>query len=248
MLSQIYTGPLEGIPPVTFAGEESGTGELLRVSDLLNPPQMTSMLERFGASYAGGDRRAIASLWSKWHLSNVIAHGMAANLLLNRDLPLALQDTRIKVSPEGYTIGLCLPHEGLVLGSAEPYQRFKRMLNEHLTPLIVALSKWSGAAPRVFWSNAGNYFEHFAHALRDHPLANDTTAAPALELLETAVLDDGKRNPLYRPIRYQTTDQGVERVRRQCCLRYLLPEVEYCGNCPLIYPKPAKLPSKTLPL
>lgn len=244
MLSQVYTGPLEGMPPVRIGEPGAAAEATLRASDLLKPAEMTRVLERFGASYSGGDRRAIASLWSKWHLSNVIAHALATNLLLDRDLPLALEETRITLSPEGYTVGLHLPHEGGVLAAPTPYQRFQRLINRHLAPLIDALSAWSGAAPRVFWSNAGNYFEHFAHALEQHPLAAIHTSTPALELLDTAVFDDGKRNPLYRPIRYQVTDEGTQRIRQLCCLRYLLPEVEYCGNCPLTCPKPARKPTR----
>lgn len=240
MLSHVYTGPLEGIPPIRFSGSGATASASLRASDLLDPQEMSALLARFGASYPGGDRRAIASLWSKWHLSNVIAHGLATNLLLNRNLPLALEDTRIALSPEGYTIGLCLPHEGGLLDAPTPYQRFQRLINEHLVPLVQALSTWSGAAPRVFWSNAGNYFEHFAFALQDHPLADANTSAPALALIETAVFDDGTRNPLYRPVRYQATAAGTQRIRQLCCLRYLLPEVEYCGNCPLTCAKPQK--------
>jgi len=87
----------------------------------------------------------------------------------------------------------------------------------------------------VFWSNAGNYFEYFAHALAHHPLALPNANAPALALLEEKILPDGCRNPLYRPVRYlpnSDTDKP-QRVRRLCCVRYLVGELGYCSNCPL---------------
>ncbi|WP_150305466.1 siderophore-iron reductase FhuF [Pseudomonas saliphila] len=235
MLSRLYTGPLERIAPIKVSVPTDG--EALCASDLLNAQKLTALLRRFGCSYPEGDRRAIASLWSKWHFSNVLAHGLAANLLLERELPLALEETHIDLSGEGYTIGLRLVNEGIALGERSAQHRFERIIDHHLEPLIRALSDWSGAAPRVFWSNAGNYFEYFAQALQTHPLALAHTNAPALELLETRVLANGKRNPLYRPIRYQTTANGPQRVRQLCCLRYLLPAVEYCENCPLTCPK-----------
>ncbi|MEH6386418.1 MULTISPECIES: siderophore-iron reductase FhuF [Pseudomonas] len=241
MLSRVYTGPLEGIAPVRVPVPTDC--ETLCASDLLDPQTLTSLLNRFGGSYPGGDRRAVASLWSKWHLSNVLAHGLAANLLLERELPLALEETRIELSPEGYTVGLCLQNEGILLTSGNAQQRFERIIDRHLEPLIRALSDWSGAAPRVFWSNAGNYFEYFAQALQTHPLALAHTNAPALEILETRVLANGKRNPLYKPVRYQPMANGAQRVRQLCCLRYLLPTVQYCENCPLTCLKSNKKPA-----
>lgn len=238
MLSHLYTGPLEGIAPVVVSG--SAHGGTLPASDLLVPQHLTAILQQFGAGYCGDDRRAIASLWSKWHFSNVIAHGMAANLLLNRELPLALEEIHIQLSGESYTVGLCVPHEGATLDNLDPEQRFGHMLDRHFEPLVIALSGWSGAAPRVFWSNAGNYFEYFAQALQSHPLAQEHASAPALKFLETRILASGKRNPLYRPIRYQSTAEGTRRVRQLCCLRYLLPEVDYCDNCPLSCPSVGK--------
>ncbi|HDZ38600.1 MAG TPA: hypothetical protein ENH62_09990 [Marinobacter sp.] len=47
---------------------------------------------------------------------------------------------------------------------------------------------------------------------------------------------DGRRNPLFQPVNYliATTGEGHDRRRRLCCIRYLIPELDYCSNCPLI--------------
>ncbi len=235
MFSRVYAGPLERIIPIKLS--VPAHSQALLAEDLLDQHTLTRIMDRFGASYPDGDRRAIASLWSKWHFSNVIAHGLAATLLLNRDLPLALHETRIELSPEGHTVGLYVLNDGVVLNTNSAYARFERLIERHIEPLVAALSEWSGAAPRVFWSNAGNYFEHFAKALQNHPLADANTNAPALELLETRAFANGKRNPLYRPIRYQSTSDGTQRIRQLCCLRYLLQTLDYCENCPLTCPK-----------
>ena len=53
-------------------------------------------------------------------------------------------------------------------------------------------------------------------------------------LLESRTLN-GQRNPLFEPVRtYQPSgSEEVKRVRKLCCLRYLLDEFDVCGNCPL---------------
>ncbi|WP_229332922.1 siderophore-iron reductase FhuF [Halomonas sp. KAO] len=207
----------------------------LPARNLLDPAYLGALFTRFGAQYGHGDRRAVASLWSKWHFSALVAHGLAANLLLERDLPLGLDDLHLEQSPEGQTTGLVLRHAGKPLAELDPHSRFATLLDNHLTPLIEALATVTGASPKVFWSSAGNYLEYFASALADHPMASPDATEPAQALMERRTLPDGRRNPLYRPVRYVTPaspDQPA-RVRRLCCIRYLIDELGYCANCPL---------------
>ncbi|MBB3191757.1 siderophore-iron reductase FhuF [Halomonas cerina] len=232
-LSTLYIGPLEGLAPPKVSAAPGP--DALPARTLLDPAYLDALFARFGARYGQGDRRAVASLWSKWHFSALAAHGLAANLLLERDLPLGLDELHLAQSAEGQTTGLDLRHAGRPLAELDPYPRFATLLDGHLTPLVEALAAATGASPKVFWSNAGNYFEYFAGALADHPMASKGLAEPAQALMESRRLPDGRRNPLYRPVRYVTPaapDQPA-RVRRLCCIRYLIDELGYCANCPL---------------
>ena len=237
LLPPLYTGPLEGLSPPEVA--TAPAPDVAPARDLLDPAHLEALLERFGARYGHGDRRAVASLWSKWHFSALAAHCLAANLLLERDLPLGLDELHLEQSPEGQTTGLALRHAGHPLADLAPCRRFATLLDGHLGPLIEALAAVTGASPKVFWSNAGNYFEHFAGALADHPMAAPDVAEPAMALVESRTLPDGRRNPLYRPVRYVERDDGsLRRVRRLCCIRYLIEELGVCGNCPLSCRRP----------
>lgn len=229
-LDRLYVGCLAALTPPEVA---TPPADALPAVALLDPGCLDRVLTGFAAQYGAGDRRAVASLWSKWHFSALLAPGLAANLLLERDLPLGLPDLHLGLAPDGHTARLWLAHEGRPLASLDAAERFATLI-EHLAPLIAALADFSGAAPRVFWSNAGNYFEYFARALAEHPMALPGTSDEALDLLERRHTPDGARNPLYRPVRYLEAGQDTPcRMRRLCCLRYLLPELELCGNCPL---------------
>ncbi|WP_136248817.1 siderophore-iron reductase FhuF [Halomonas borealis] len=232
-LSQLYIGPLQHLPPPQVT--TTPTADSIPARRLLDPTYLDALFDRFGAQYGHGDRRAVASLWSKWHLSTLCAHGLAANLLLERDLPLGLDELRLDQSPEGQTTGLHLNHAGRPLGDLDGLTRFATLLDGHLTPLIEALASATGASPKVFWSNAGNYFEYFASALPSHPMASPHGAEEAHRLMASRHLADGRRNPLHRPVRYvePTTPESPSRIRRLCCIRYLIDELDYCGNCPL---------------
>ena len=66
-------------------------------------------------------------------------------------------------------------------------------------------------------------------------------AADGFAVLQSAKRPDGTRNPLYQPVRYIELEGAAMpwRQRRVCCIRYLLPELELCENCPLLDTPPA---------
>jgi len=242
VLENLYSGPLDKLTP-PGVGEPSGQNSILRAIDLLEPGQLEAQLTRFSTKYAQSDLRAVASVWSKWHFSPLISSTLAANLLLEHELPVSLDEVRIEVGPEGQTRRLWITDTGQPLDSQNAFTRFSKLIDRHLVPLITALADYSGASPKVFWSNAGNLFEYFTESLQTHPLANPCSVEPARELLASRYLQDGRRNPLFRPVNYVTakTGEGCERRRRLCCIRYLIPELEYCSNCPLVRkPCPSK--------
>lgn len=231
-LESLYTGPLEHLaPPLVLSQAPRGA---MQGAALRDPARLDALLTRFAAEYGHGDRRGVASLWSKWHFNALLAPTLAVNLLLDRELPIALERVHVVLSPERRAERLCLEHAGSPLASRSGLARFLPLLDGHLAPLIEVLSGLSGAAPRVFWSNVGNVFEYFIGVIKQHPLASAAAIDEARLLLDSRQLPDGRRNPLYRPVRYiESSDGEVQRVRKLCCLRYLLPEVSYCGNCPL---------------
>ncbi|MDN3525877.1 siderophore-iron reductase FhuF [Halomonas sabkhae] len=236
-LSSLYIGPMEQLTPPRVSNDQAP--DTIAATELLEPARLEALMADFSARYPGGDRRALVSLWTKWHFAAVTSTSLAANLLLERDLPLGLNELRLILAPEGHVAGLCLKDEGRPLAELDGPGRFATLIDDHLTPLIEGLAAYSGASPKVFWSNAGNYFEHFTQAVPMHPMASASTAEPAQQLLASRKLADGRRNPLFQPVRYvnAANDDGdggaPKRVRRLCCIRYLIDELGYCGNCPL---------------
>ncbi|HSP30993.1 MAG TPA: siderophore-iron reductase FhuF [Halomonas sp.] len=71
--------------------------------------------------------------------------------------------------------------------------------------------------------------------MAEHPLVNREALEAAKALLEARTLPNGKRNPLFQPVRHfqPKGSEEVKRVRKLCCLRYLLEEFDTCGTCPL---------------
>lgn len=231
-LADCYQGPLERFTAPLIGG--TPPKRAIRTSQWRNLALLEQTLARYASQHPGGDLRAIASLWSKWHFSSLIIPTLTAHLLLNRDLPVGLDDVRVQVNKQGCTQCLWLPHEGETCLTPTATERFSTLTEQHLAPLIERLSTLSGAAPRVFWSNAGSYLDYYVNALATHPLVNQDALTAARTLLASRTLN-GQRNPLFEPVRtYQPSgNEDVKRVRRLCCLRYRLDEFGICGNCPL---------------
>ncbi|PRY65255.1 ferric iron reductase protein FhuF [Vreelandella songnenensis] len=231
-LADCYQGQLVLFTPPLIGGTPPSGA--VKASRWRNTALLEQDLSHYAARYPGGDKRAITSLWSKWHFSALTVPTIASHLLLNRDLPVELDDVHVILNEEGCTQRLWLPHEGEPMGTEAGSERFAKLIDQHWAPLIERLAAISGAAPRVFWSNAGGYLDYYVNLLAEHPDVNHEALEAVRALLESRHLG-GQRNPLFEPVRTYTPDGSDEekRVRKLCCLRYLLDEFSVCSNCPL---------------
>lgn len=203
-------------------------------SRFFQPDDFNAFVDRLQLRYQTDERLALVSLWSKWYFSTFLAPVMAANLLQQLDLPMALEDIGIQLGADDRPLALHLAHAGRPLPRCTAFERFHGLIEGHLEPVIKTLVSASQASPRLFWSNAGNTFEFVTSRIDLHPLANAHSTAPAREILGTRLRPDGRRNPLFAPVQYQDIGEGEpQRLRRICCIRYRLPGVGYCSSCPL---------------
>lgn len=201
---------------------------------LLRPRALEEAVERFGARYPGGDRRAVASLWSQWYLGALVVPSIAAGLLLERVLPLGIDDIDVALDDEGgHAVAFRLPHGGRRDPGADVFERFEPLLRGHLEPFVGTLVDRYRVSPGLLWCNAGRYLQW----ILDEIEGREGDAPPpdtGRRLLTARSRPDGSPNPLHGTVRrVESEDERVPR-RRVCCLRFMLPGVRGCGNlCPL---------------
>lgn len=201
--------------------------------DLRDAVQVSRLLDRFSAQrYPAGDRRAIASLWAKQHFATLLPPFLALALIGKREVDLDLDVIGCTFAPDGVTTQIHLGDIGRPATATDPFARFLPLLDGHLEPLIATLAAASGVSRKVLWSNAGNMFDFIARRV-EHAVGRNSATADALALMTTKRLPNGKPNPLFEPVRYHDRGSGQERLRRLCCIRYLLPDLGYCSACPL---------------
>ncbi|MGY6565395.1 MAG: siderophore-iron reductase FhuF [Halomonadaceae bacterium] len=231
--------PLDNLKVPAFGAPDVAT---LPGSALLDRAMLDELLARYTASFGEGvDRMAAASIWSKYLFSLVSIPSLVANLLLGRALPVQPEVLRVELGDRDEATRLWLRDGGASLASLNFETRFTTLFDDFCAPLIEALAECSGLSSKVFWSNLGHYVEYVGQTCSRHP---HFTAAgePLLRYLDTKTLADGRRNPLYQPVRYLELGGDIPtRVRRLCCVKYRLPDEPLCGGCPL---KPENKPAK----
>ena len=215
--------------------------------DLATAEGLENLLAHYRRFQPGDDRRALVSQWSRSYFLRLTVPTVAANLILNRELPVALATLEIVLGDEGLPEAFKIPHEGRVYPSPprDPFERFAELLRENFTPLIEGLNREVKVSRRVLWNNAANYFEWLIGAMGGL-LLSDSMLEDGRQLIELGTDPDGKSNPMHSPVRYveRATGPSPLRQRKQCCIRYRLPGLALCENCPHIDrpPKGALLP------
>jgi len=198
-------------------------------SALCCPVTLSAVMDRFAARFPGGDRRAVASMWSQYYLARLIYPVLAVNLLLGRALPVGLGETSLILTDDGAPEAFRIAHCGSPV-AGEGCARYAALVRGHLEPVVGALAEAGGASPRLFWCNAGHRCDHLLRLLEGR-----TETAPAAEvLLGLPRWDESWDNPLGRSLCPARAGEACNLLRKVCCLRYRLPGFEAGGpSCPL---------------
>lgn len=197
------------------------------------------LLGRFYSTFpCSADRRGVASLWGAMYMSRFIETAVGASLLLNKNLPLSIEQVGFIVGGDGCSVvAMRMPHESAASAKCDVFGRLHTFVRFNLDPLIAHVSYWANMSPRVLWGTAGDYFYWrlkdigSLQGVRIDQL-NDWNRILALQLWP-----DGWRNPLFEPYRWVDCPEGERLQRRVCCLFYLLPQhngcPSFCGQCPV---------------
>lgn len=230
-LAPLFRGALEDIGDALFVDDSRGSLEPLVA--LTQAERLDVVLARFAARYEQPEARAVASQWSKLYFSRLLVPAAAAAIALDWRLPLAPKHVRVALDEQGGVTAFALQHAGKACPPLDADERFGFLGDEHLPAVIDSIARVSGLTRRVLWSNAGNLFEtvvsHCSALLGEAHVG----VRHGREMLARRRLAPGRANPLYEPVRY--LPDGT-RLRRVCCLRYLIPSLPYCGSCPLERP------------
>lgn len=229
-LAPCFTGPFQWYKDGLALPGEHPT--VVSGRDLLDGDIADELLRHYAKAYPGADRRAIVSMWTQWHFGILIVPATAAILLLDRELPLELDHVSIALNEEGRTATVVLPDDGRA-ECAGTVNRFSRLFEGHIKPLVEHFSDHFRVSRRLLWTNAATTFQwalEQAEALNPSPAAMSEGRA----LLECRTDAKGRPHPMHGVVLCCEDEGKLVQKRKVCCLRYLLPGFEDCGSvCPL---------------
>ncbi len=211
-----------------FAGQlRLGPGPAARtLAEQIACGAFADALATFADAHPGGERRAVASLWSAYLFAGLIAPGLAAGARLG----LALAPDRFSLAaqtglPDAFHLAPELPFPAALPAQVD------RLLGECLAPAVRLLRAETGLSVRLLWENAGSYlFWTLGTLAREAPDRADAVREALLALRwpqeACAALTLMRADAL----------AGLDTPRRRvCCLRYALPGFPKCaGICPLL--------------
>lgn len=197
-----------------------------------------SLLERYLTVHAEDasqtdKRRARISMWSQWYFANILPSWVIISLTHNWQLPIHPDKLSLSLQEEGLPSQIYLAGQGeaFVPRNDEPFYRFEEMIEEHLRPICQSLAAVSDLKPGIYWGNAAVRVNWGIQQVE--LLEADTREGKAL--IDARELSAGRKNPLFQPLRPENPcDPTSTLYRRQCCLRYDLPDVAMCPSCPLL--------------
>ncbi len=220
-MSAAFVASTPGLAPLcrtlTASGDEDGLAAL-------DGPAVDRALALFAGRFWQPDARAVASLWSMYYLNALVVPTVAALLIHDRVLPVALADVRLRLDAEGAPGEIRLRDEGRAAGEADRGRRFDTLVHGHLVPLVALFAPRSGLSPRLLWSNAATILDYVVEAVAG-------TAIPAVRREAASQLDGrGAFRNLAPPV--QDAAAG-SRARKLCCGRRRLSGVAPCFTlCP----------------
>ncbi|WPP02044.1 siderophore-iron reductase FhuF [Pseudomonas sp. HR96] len=206
----------------------------IRGQQLWAPATLDTIVAGHAREYPGADRRALLSHWSKSYLEALLPGALLACLLLDRQLPLALDNVALRLDEDGSVSTLLLgaASQRLPAGS-DLYGRCQALLHGNLQPFVEQLARHARLSARALWGNVAAYLAWAMRLLAERlglPLAS---LQQALQLFSQPAYPDGWLNPVQRAYQFpqQLDGQGWRRV---CCLRYCLEPLPHCVDCPLL--------------
>ncbi|RAU36173.1 siderophore-iron reductase FhuF [Enterobacter sp. ECC-175] len=175
------------------------------------------------------EKKPLLSLWAQWYIGLMVPPLMVA---------LLTQDTMIDLSPEYIHVefhetgrAACFWIDVIEDRNARhltAQARMEKLVTQALIPVVDALEETGEINGKLIWSNTG-YLIHWYLTEMKPLLGDEMVEALRQSCFFTRQLADGRDNPLFRTV---VPRDGLL-VRRTCCQRYRLPDVQQCGDCTL---------------
>jgi ferric iron reductase protein FhuF len=201
-------------------------------SALLDASMKAAISARFARRFQDFEPRAALSIWIKWYINVILPPALLCDLFLRHRLQLSLAHTGFIIGDDARVAAVKVGMSPDDVADVDPFDRFGHLMFDHFEPLIDLWSERSDITRRVLWSNVGNTFE--AMLVKVEAVSGRTDRLDGARwLMRQQLWKDGRPNPLHDAVHYVKRGETSIRLRRVCCLQYLLPDRRFCRACPV---------------
>lgn len=175
------------------------------------------------------ENKPLISLWAQWYIGLMVPPLMLALLTQEKALDVSPEHFHVEFHETGRAAcfwGDVCEDKNATLHS--PQQRMETLISQALVPVVQALEATGEINGKLIWSNTGYLINWYLTEMKQL-LGEATVESLRHALFFEKMLTNGEDNPLWRTV---VLRDGLL-VRRTCCQRYRLPDVQQCGDCTL---------------
>ncbi len=175
------------------------------------------------------EQKPLLSLWAQWYIGLLIPPLMLALLSEDRVISLTPEHFRVEFHETGRAACFWIDVHCAQASSEQSAQsRMETLVTCALQPVIQALEATGDINGKLIWSNTGYLINWYLGEMKAL-LGDEQVTLLRQHCFFEKQLSDGQDNPLWRTV---VLREG-QLVRRTCCQRYRLPDVQQCGDCTL---------------
>ena len=175
------------------------------------------------------ENKPLLSLWAQWYIGLMVPPLMLALLAQDAALDVSPEHFHVEFHETGraarFWIDVYEDHQTSLLSAQ---QRMEVLITRALVPVVTALEETGQINGKLIWSNTGYLINWYLNEMK--PLLGEEKVETLRQVCFLGrTLSDGSDNPLFRTV---VLRDGLL-VRRTCCQRNRLPDVQQCGDCTL---------------
>ena len=215
--------------------DEAPPSHAMTLSEWRQPSKLQSLLATYSDHIYRNqptlprENKPLISLWAQWYIGLMMPPLMVALLTQKEAIDVSPEHMRVEFHETGraacFWIDVHQDHQATALS---PQQRMETLILSALTPVVQALEATDEINAKLIWSNTG-YLIHWYLTEMKPLLGEELLTTLRQTCFFEKQLSCGQDNPLWRTV---VPREGLL-VRRTCCQRYRLPDVQQCGDCTL---------------
>lgn len=175
------------------------------------------------------ENKPLLSLWAQWYIGLQVPSLMLALLTEAQTLSLDPEYFHVEFHETGRAACFWVDvHHDPLLSQLSPAERMEQLVIQALMPVVETLEATGEINGKLIWSNTGYLINWYLGEMKAL-LGEEQVDTLRQRLFFAKQLSTGQDNPLWRTV---VMRDGLL-VRRTCCQRYRLPDVQQCGDCTL---------------